>query len=88
MELTLDQSAKNFLVDKGFDQKYGARPLKRAIQKYVEDPLAEELLLNHFKEGDKIVVKHKKNTEELYFVAGKTAEPEEQDKISSTKQKQ
>ncbi|MCX6167988.1 MAG: ATP-dependent Clp protease ATP-binding subunit [Ignavibacteriales bacterium] len=79
MSIELHKSANEFLADKGFDPKFGARPLKRAIQKYVEDPLAEELLLSHFKEGDKIVVKHKKNTEELYFVAGKTAEPEEQD---------
>ncbi len=79
MSIELHKSANEFLADKGFDPKFGARPLKRAIQKYVEDPLAEELLLNHFKEGDKIIVKHKKNSEELYFIAGKTAEPEEQD---------
>ncbi|HET54864.1 MAG TPA: ATP-dependent Clp protease ATP-binding subunit [Ignavibacteria bacterium] len=71
MEIELDKSALEFLADKGFDQKYGARPLKRAIQKYIEDPLAEEMLLGHFKEGSKIVVKHKKNTEELYFVSPK-----------------
>ncbi len=79
MSIELHKSANEFLADKGFDPKFGARPLKRAIQKYVEDPLAEELLLNNFKEGDKIVVKHKKNSEELYFISGKTAEPEEQD---------
>ncbi len=77
MAIELSKSAIEFLSDKGFDPKFGARPLKRAIQKYVEDPLAEELLLVHFKEGDKIVVKHKKNTEELYFVSGKVQEPEE-----------
>jgi ATP-dependent Clp protease ATP-binding subunit ClpC len=42
--VTLTDSAKGFLVDKGFDSKYGARPLRRAIQKYVEDPLAEAIL--------------------------------------------
>lgn len=73
MEIELDKSALEFLADKGFDQKYGARPLKRAIQKYIEDPLAEEMLLGHFKEGSKIVVKHKKNTEELYFVSPKSS---------------
>ncbi|HOI30046.1 MAG TPA: ATP-dependent Clp protease ATP-binding subunit [Melioribacteraceae bacterium] len=78
MSIELHKSSIEFLTDKGFDPKFGARPLKRAIQKYVEDPLAEELLLNHFKEGDKILVKHKKNTEELYFVPAKTTEPEEQ----------
>ena len=79
MTIELHKSATEFLADKGFDQKFGARPLKRAIQKYVEDPLAEELLLSHFKEGDKILVKHKKNTEELYFVTDKIVEKEEQD---------
>ncbi len=79
MRIELHKSAVEFLADKGFDPKFGARPLKRAIQKYVEDPLAEELLLMHFKEGDKIIVKHKKNSEELHFVSEKTAEPEEHD---------
>lgn len=78
MSIELHKSATEFLSEKGFDPKFGARPLKRAIQKYVEDPLAEELLLNHFKEGDRIIVKHKKSTEELYFVPQKAEETEEQ----------
>ncbi|MDP4115307.1 MAG: ATP-dependent Clp protease ATP-binding subunit [Bacteroidota bacterium] len=68
MELALDQSAKDFIVEKGFDPKYGARPLRRAIQKYVEDPLAEEILKGLFKEGHKIVAKHIENSDELFFV--------------------
>ncbi len=68
MELTLDTTAKNFLVDKGFDPKFGARPLRRAIQKYVEDPIAEEILRGKFKEGSKIIAKHVDNMEELIFV--------------------
>ncbi|HKI79922.1 MAG TPA: ATP-dependent Clp protease ATP-binding subunit [Ignavibacteriaceae bacterium] len=68
MEIVLDQSAKNFLVDKGFDQKYGARPLRRAIQKYVEDPLAEEILRGSFKEKAKILAKHVENTDNLVFM--------------------
>jgi ATP-dependent Clp protease ATP-binding subunit ClpC len=79
MTIELHESAKDFLGEKGFDQKFGARPLKRAIQKYVEDPLAEELLLGHFKEGDKIIVKRKLETDELYFLSDKEVEPEEQD---------
>ncbi|PKL82117.1 MAG: Clp protease ClpC [Ignavibacteriae bacterium HGW-Ignavibacteriae-3] len=79
MSIELHKSATEFLAEKGYDPKFGARPLKRAIQKYVEDPLAEELLLSHFKEGDRVIVKHKKNADELHFVAGKTSEPEEQD---------
>ena len=67
LDLILDKSAKEFIVDKGFDEKYGARPLKRAIQKYVEDPLAEEILRGSFKEGTKIIAKHAENAEELVF---------------------
>ena len=67
LDLIIDQTAKEFLVDKGYDQKFGARPLKRAIQKYIEDPLAEEILRGSFKEGTKIVAKHAENAEELVF---------------------
>jgi ATP-dependent Clp protease ATP-binding subunit ClpC len=44
-QLSLSDKAKAYIADKGFDKQFGARPLKRAIQKYVEDALAEELLL-------------------------------------------
>ncbi len=81
MFIELHKSAQEFLAEKGFDEKFGARPLKRAIQKYVEDPLAEELLLNHFKEGEKIIVKHKKNTEELYFISAKSKNCEEDESL-------
>lgn len=79
MQLALDDEAKNFLAEKGFDPKYGARPLKRAIQKYVEDPLAEELLLNHFKDGNKIIVKHQPESEELYFITEEVEKKDERD---------
>ncbi|MGY0392348.1 ATP-dependent Clp protease ATP-binding subunit [Bizionia sp. KMM 8389] len=52
--LELSQDAKNYIADKGFDKQYGARPLKRAIQKYVEDALAEEIINSKISEGDKI----------------------------------
>ncbi len=68
MKLVLDESAKEFLVEKGFDPKFGARPLRRAIQRYVEDPLAEEILKGSFKEKSTIVVKHGSNPEELVFI--------------------
>jgi len=54
--VVLSQKAKDFIVDKGYDEKFGARPLKRAIQKYVEDPLAEEIIKRNFKEGEKITL--------------------------------
>ncbi|MBU1098868.1 MAG: ATP-dependent Clp protease ATP-binding subunit [Bacteroidetes bacterium] len=71
MEIELHKSAHEFLADKGFDEKFGARPLKRAIQRFVEDPLAEELLMQSIKEGEKIIVKHKKNADELHFISKK-----------------
>ena len=54
-------------MKKGFDHKFGARPLRRAIQKYIEDPLAEEILRGKFKEGSNIITKHVQNTEDLVF---------------------
>jgi ATP-dependent Clp protease ATP-binding subunit ClpC len=50
--LELTEPAKSFLADKGYDQQFGARPLHRAIQKYLEDPLAEEILNMNIKQGD------------------------------------
>lgn len=66
-ELELTKGAKDFITDKGFDQKYGARPLKRAIQKYVEDPLAEELLGVDHPEGSLIKIKMNKSRDGLEF---------------------
>ena len=63
----LDQSAKDFLIEKGFDPVFGARPLKRTIQRYVEDPLAEEIISNRIKEGVLIKVFKPKDREELAF---------------------
>lgn len=55
-ELTLTEKAKNYIAEKGFDKQYGARPLKRAIQKYIEDALAEEIVSSKLDEGDKILM--------------------------------
>jgi ATP-dependent Clp protease ATP-binding subunit ClpC len=52
--LKLSNKAKDYIADKGFDKKYGARPLKRAIQKYIEDALAEEIVNSKLTEGDTI----------------------------------
>ena len=85
MVLVLDQSAKEFIVDNGFDEKFGARPLRRAIQKYVEDPLAEEILRGSFKEGTKIIAKHVEGSPELVFydeameIESSSEEPEKSD---------
>jgi len=66
--IDLTKAAKEFLSDKGFDPAFGARPLRRAVQKYVEDPLAEEILKGTFSQGSKVKVRFSKKTEELRFV--------------------
>jgi ATP-dependent Clp protease ATP-binding subunit ClpC len=53
-KLNLSDKAKDYIADKGFDKDYGARPLKRAIQKYIEDALAEEIINSNLREGDSI----------------------------------
>lgn len=67
MEIKLDESAEMFLTEKGYDSKFGARPLKRAIQTYIEDPLSEELLLGNIKEGDTILVSNDDGKDSLMF---------------------
>ena len=52
----LDDPAKNFLVEKGYDAKFGARPLRRAIQKYIEDPMAEAILGHSLGDGDTLII--------------------------------
>jgi ATP-dependent Clp protease ATP-binding subunit ClpC len=66
MELTPE--AKEFIADKGYDSQFGARPLHRAIQKYLEDPLAEEILNMSVKNGDVLVAELDKETEKIRFV--------------------
>jgi len=63
--LTLTKKAKDYIADKGFDKEYGARPLKRAIQKYIEDALAEEIINSNLKEGDSIIMDLDAKKEEL-----------------------
>jgi ATP-dependent Clp protease ATP-binding subunit ClpC len=54
--IKITDAAKDFIVDKGYDVQYGARPLKRAIQKYLEDPMAEEIIKSNLSEGDQIEI--------------------------------
>lgn len=56
MPLTITKAARNYLIDEGYDEKYGARPLRRTIQRKIEDPLSNEILKGVFKEGSKIIV--------------------------------
>ena len=54
--LEVKSNAKDFLTNKGYDKKYGARPLNRAIQRYIEDLIAENVVSNYIKEGDYIEI--------------------------------
>jgi len=56
LHMTLTENALNFLVDKGYDEKFGARPLRRAIQRYVEDPLSEKILVGDLPSGEELEV--------------------------------
>lgn len=70
-KIDLANDAKDFIADKGYDAAYGARPLKRAIQKYLEDPLAEEIIQSKIKEGDTIKVDLDNVTKELVMTVVK-----------------
>ena len=73
-EIELTVEAKDFLSEKGYDPQYGARPLNRAIQKYLEDPVAEEILKGDLREGDVLVATHVENSEELTITVRKKEE--------------
>src|SRR5262249_54973316 len=76
IKIHLDPSAVELLIDKGFDPTYGARPMRRAVEKYLEDPLAEELLRGNIKQGDTLDV-HTAGQQLAFKVAGTgTGEPE------------
>jgi ATP-dependent Clp protease ATP-binding subunit ClpC len=70
--LELTEDAKSFIADKGYDQQFGARPLHRAIQKYLEDPLAEEILNMNIKAGDVLEAGLDKENGKLTFSLKKT----------------
>ena len=63
--IAMTEAAKDFIVEKGYDEKFGARPLKRAIQKFIEDPLAEEIVKSNLHEGDSINMDIQKDASEL-----------------------
>lgn len=63
--IKLSDAAKDFIAEKGFDSQYGARPLKRAIQKYLEDPMAEVIIKSNLEMGDTVVVAMDKKKEEI-----------------------
>jgi ATP-dependent Clp protease ATP-binding subunit ClpC len=73
-QLNLSDKAKAYIADKGFDKQFGARPLKRAIQKYVEDALAEEIITSKISIGDEIFMDIEDGAQELIVKVHKTGE--------------
>ena len=70
-QLEVSQSARDYLAEVGYDPDFGARPLKRAIQRELQDPLALKILAGEFKEGD--MIKVDRTAKGLTFVSGKPA---------------
>ncbi|HUI64970.1 MAG TPA: ATP-dependent Clp protease ATP-binding subunit [Bacteroidota bacterium] len=86
IKIELTKQAKEFLAEKGYDPSFGARPLRRALQRYVEDPIAEELLKGKYPEGTVVKVKVSKRTGELRFgAASSPAKPGENIKTEEEK---
>jgi ATP-dependent Clp protease ATP-binding subunit ClpC len=77
LSMVLDQSAKDFLIDKGYNADFGARPLRRALGTYIEDPLAESLLSGDYDAGDHLEVTHKEDDEHLFFTQSNPKETQE-----------
>jgi ATP-dependent Clp protease ATP-binding subunit ClpB len=75
MALEISESAKALIAEKGYDPVYGARPLKRTIQRMIQDPLAVKILGGEFAEGD--LVKIEADGDELVFSRGTPASPEQ-----------
>lgn len=67
LSIELSQSAREWLATEGYDQSFGARPLKRAIQKYVESPLSMGLLAGDYKEKDTVMVDFDADKKEIVF---------------------
>lgn len=78
-QVKLTERAKNFIANKGFDSNFGARPLKRAIQKYLEDPIAEEILKGEIQDRDVLEIDFNKDKEEI-LVINKSAKRKKKEK--------
>ena len=88
LELELDQKAKDYLIEKGFNPDFGARPLRRAISSYVEDPLAEALLGGEYEPGQKLLLSHEPDADHLKFdstaIPEDTTKPKEKEAEAAT----
>ena len=73
-KIEISNSARDYITEKGYDSKYGARPLNRAIQKYVEDLVAENVVNNSIVEGDKILIDKNKKQDNLELIVKEKVE--------------
>lgn len=78
-KIRVTEKAKDFLSEKGWDPHFGARPLKRAIQKYIEDELAEEIIKTSIKEGDTIVIDYLKSEDKINIKIQKKRQSKKKD---------
>ena len=76
----LDSSARDLLLEKGFDPTYGARPMRRAVERYLEDPMAEEIIRGDLREGETISISTK--DEKLEFTQKESSAKGEDSKVS------
>jgi ATP-dependent Clp protease ATP-binding subunit ClpC len=81
VKLELTPGAKNFLIDKGFNKVFGARPLKRTIQRFLEDPLAEEIISGRLKGGGTIKIDVKGDSLQLSPLVGKPRKSAKKEKV-------
>ncbi len=77
IELILDKSARELIVTKGYDPEYGARPMRRAVERFLEDPMAEALLASEVKEGDVVTAAVRKKDGKIFFKSKKKVEKPE-----------
>jgi ATP-dependent Clp protease ATP-binding subunit ClpC len=84
-KINLTETAKNYIAEKGYDSNFGARPLKRAIQKYLEDPIAEEILKGELKSGETILVDYDDDKKEIVVSAAKDQKDDDSSLASDVK---
>lgn len=78
--IKLSEEAKDYIAERGYDEKFGARPLKRAIQKYLEDPLAEQIISSNIKPGDTLMVSYDKEKDEITMKVEKAKPQKKEEK--------
>jgi ATP-dependent Clp protease ATP-binding subunit ClpC len=81
IHISLDDSAKELLIEEGYDPAYGARPMRRAVERHLEDPLAEHLLRGDIQQGDTVKVTYLEDEKRLKFTA-EESDPEEKEPVT------